>query len=203
MARATNKLTDNEIKNAKAKDKPYKLSDGGGLYVLIETSGNKYWRMAYRFGGKQKVLALGVYPEVSAKEARNSSNPERMGRDQVKAMLARGVDPAQQRKIAKAIKSESAGNSFEAVGVEWYARQLPIWSDAHATKTLWMLEKNLFPWLGERPVSEITPPGLLATLRRIESRGAWPLVECAGGISRHANRTRRDSFSAPDICAPR
>jgi integrase len=195
MGKATNKLTDTEVKNSKPKDRPYKLSDGGGLYLLVDTSGNKYWRLAYRFSGKQKVLALGVYPEVSAKEARNSSIPERVGRDQAKAMLARGVDPAQQRKLSKAIKSASAANSFEAVGVEWFTKQRPIWSEAHATKTLWMLEKNLFPWLGDRPISEVTPPELLTTLRRIESRGAHDTAkrarQVAGQVFRFAVVTGR------------
>ncbi|HEY3700457.1 MAG TPA: integrase arm-type DNA-binding domain-containing protein [Spongiibacteraceae bacterium] len=195
MGKATNKLTDAEIKNAKPKERPYKLSDGGGLYLLIEANGNKYWRLAYRFGGKQKVLALGVYPDVTAKEARNSTEPNRFGRDQAKALIVRGVDPALQRKVAKATKSESAANSFEAVGLEWFAKQSPIWSEAHTTKTLWMLEKNLFPYLGARPVSEILPLELLATLRRIESRGAYDTAkrarQVAGQIFRYAVATGR------------
>lgn len=195
MARATNKLTDTEIRNAKAKDKPYKLSDGGGLQLWIDANGNKYWRFAYRFSGKQKVVALGVYPEVSAKEARCSTNSQRLGRDQARDLLARGIDPSQYRKTEKLRQSESAENSFEVVGLEWYAKQRPIWSEVHATKTLWMLEKNLFPWLGSRPVSEITSPELLATLRRIENRGAHDTAkrarQVAGQIFRYAVATGR------------
>jgi integrase len=195
MAKATNKLTDTEVRGAKPRDKPYKLSDGAGLYLLIEPNGNKYWRLAYRFAGKQKLLALGVYPEVSAKEARNSTNPKRLGRDQAKALLAAGTDPAEQRKIDKVTKSEASANSFQAVGLEWFANQKPKWSEVHATKTLWMLEKNLFPWLGSRPVSEIKSPELLATLRRIESRGAHDTAQrakqVAGQVFRFAVATGR------------
>lgn len=181
-------LTDPAARQAKPKEKDYKLSDANGLFLLIKTNGSKYWRLKYRYLGAEKLLALGVYPDVKLAEARGKA-------DEARKHLRDGIDPGELRKVKKAAKAEAAENSFEAVGQEWFAKQSPIWSEAHATKTLWMIEKNLFPWLGSRPVADITPPELLATLRRIESRGAHDTAkrakQVAGQIFRYAVATGR------------
>ncbi len=181
-------LTDTAARQAKPKAKDYKLSDAGGLFLLVKTNGSKYWRLKYRYLGAEKLLALGVYPEVKLAGARR-------GADEARQQLRDGVDPGELRKIRKATKAEAAANSFQSVAEEWFAKQSPIWSEAHATKTLWMLERNLFPWLGTRPISDITPPELLASLRRIESRGAHDTAkrarQVAGQVFRFAVATGR------------
>lgn len=129
-----------------------------------------------------------MYPDISLADARAC-------RDEARKLLSNDVDPSEHRKIAKATQIEAAANSFQAVALEWFANQKPKWSDVHATKTLWMLERNLFPWLGARPVSEIKPTELLATLRRIESRGAHNTAQratqVAGQVFRFAVATGR------------
>ncbi len=131
-------LTDTAARQAKPKEKDYKLSDANGLFLLVKASGSKYWRLKYRYLGAEKLLAFGVYPDVKLAEARSKA-------DEARKQLRDGIDPGELRKIKKAFKVEAAANSFQAVGEEWYAKQSPVWSEVHATKTLWMLEKNLFP----------------------------------------------------------
>lgn len=196
-------LTETAIRQAKPKDKDYKLSDGAGLFLLIRTNGAKYWRLAYRYAGKQKLLALGVYPSTTLKEARVKTG-------EAKSHLRNGVDPGELRKMAKIAQIEAVANSFEAVGLEWFALQKARWVEKHWTKVQWMLEKNLFPWLGSRPVAEINAPELLAVLRRIESRGAIETAkrtkQVAGQVFRFAiatGRAERDpSQDLKDALAP-
>jgi integrase len=185
-------LTELALKAAKPKEKIYKLADGRGLYIEINPTGSMYWRMKYRYAGKEKRISLGVYPEVSLKNARIALLKAR-------EQLANGVDPSELRKVRKAAQISSATNSFQAVGEEWFSKQKPIWAEKHWTKVQWMLEKNLYPWLGQRPISEITAPELLAVLRRIESRGAIETAkrtkQVAGQVFRFAvatGRTERD-----------
>lgn len=158
-------LTDAEIRNAPAREKPYRLTDGSGMYLEVSPAGGKYWRFKYRFAGKEKRLALGVYPEVSGKEAR-------LRRDEARRLLANGIDPGIERKVQKAATVERAANSFEAVAREWFARQSPGWAKSHADKIIARLEKDVFPWLGGRAIAEIKAPEVLAVLRRVEARGA-------------------------------
>nr|WP_264674105.1 integrase arm-type DNA-binding domain-containing protein [Laribacter hongkongensis] len=180
-------LTDTACRNAKPADgdKPIKLSDGLGLHLLINTTG-KYWRLAYRFGGKQKTLALGVYPAVSLKDARER-------RDEARKLLASGIDPGEARKAQKAAGSLNAANSFEVIAREWHAKFLPTWTVGHADKIMRRFERDVFPWLGSRPVAEIDAPTLLAVLRRIESRGAIETahraMQSAGQVFRYAIAT--------------
>lgn len=159
-------ITDTACKNAKPKEdgKPIKLSDEKGLFLLVNSSG-KYWRLAYRFTQKQKTLALGVYPEVTLKQARDK-------RDEARRLLAEGIDPGEHRKLIKATKALHADNTFEAVAREWFAKYKPTWTDGHADRIIRRLERDAFPWLGGRPISEIEAPELLANLQRIEQRGA-------------------------------
>lgn len=181
-------LTDMAIKKVSSRDKPYRLTDSKGLALLVHPNGGKYWQLRYRFAGKGKLLALGVYPDISLAEARSR-------RDDARKLLSNEIDPSEHRKIAKTAKVEAAANSFRAVGQEWFAKQKTKWSDVHTTKVWWMLDKNLFPWLGDRPISEIKPPELLATLRRIESRGAndtaQRVKQVAGQVFRYAVATGR------------
>lgn len=179
-------LNDPACKNAKPKEKPYRLSDEKGLYLEVMPNGSKYFRMKYRFGGKEKRLALGVYPEVGLKDARNK-------RDDARKQLAQGIDPSDHRKAAKvALAGE---DTFEHVAREWHSRHMANKSAAHAEKVLNRLEKDVFPWLGKKHVGEITAPEVLAMVRRIEGRGAIELAHVSkrvcGQIFRYAIATGR------------
>lgn len=153
-------LSDTAIRNTKTKDKPYKLADEKGLYLLVNQAG-KYWRFDYRFDGKRKTLALGVYPDVSLKGARDK-------RDEARRQVAAGIDPGAQRKATKTATAET----FEAIAREWFAKVSPTWTRGHADHVITRLEQNIFPWLGMRPIRDITAPELLTALRRTEERGA-------------------------------
>lgn len=165
MATKSDALTDTAIRQAKPKAKPYKLSDGGCLYLEVMPNGSKYWRQRYRIAGKEKRLAIGVYPEVSLKEAR-------IKRDAARKHLGNGVDPGELKRTLKTARAAATENNFQSVATEWHTKKKPGWSETHALKTLRLLERDLFPTLGNRPVGEITSPELLSTLRRIEARGA-------------------------------
>ena len=181
-------LTDTAIRQAKPGERPIKLADEKGLFVLLHPNGAKYWRMKYRYGGKEKTLAFGVYPEVSLKEARER-------RDEARKLLSNDVDPGLNRKIQKAAKVERAANSFEAIAREWFAKHSPSWASSHAGKIMQRLEKDVFPWIGGRPIAEIEPPELLTILRRIEARGALDTAHRAqqncGQVFRYAVQTGR------------
>lgn len=187
---AIDRLTDREVRNAKPEDKAIKLSDGLGMYLEIAPAGAKYWRMKYRFAGKEKRLALGVYPEVSLKEARRK-------RDEARKRLADGQDPSETRKAEKRARLLAAENSFEAVAREWYGKQVHTWVKTHARDVLRRLEVNIFPPLGHRPIAEIDAPELLATIRKIEARGAYDLAHrvlaVCGQVFRYGVATGRCS----------
>lgn len=155
------KLSDAKVRNVKAGENPIKLSDGGGLFLLVQPNGAKGWRLAYRFEGKQKLLSLGVYPAVTLKDAREK-------REELKKQLAKGIDPSAFRKAVK----WAEGDTFEALAREWFNKFSAIWAEGHSEKIIRRLERDIFPWIGKRPTKEITPPELLAVLRRIEARGA-------------------------------
>lgn len=157
-------LSDTSIRNAKSPEKPIKLADGGGLYLLLKPNGAKWWRLDYRFSGKRKTLSMGVYPEVGLKAARDK-------RDEAKRLLADGIDPGEERKIQKAARTERAENSFEVVAREWFAKFSPNWADSHAVKIIRRLERDVFPWLGARPIAEIKAAELLRAIKKTESRG--------------------------------
>ena len=181
-------LTELQVKNARATDKPLKLSDGGGLFLLVQSNGAKYWRLAYRVTGKQKTLALGVYPEVSLSDARER-------REEARKQLANGADPSAVKKAKKAAGVALAANSFEIVAHEWLAKFSKNWKESH-TKTISVrLVNDVFPWLGVRPVGDINAPELLTVLRRIESRGALDSAHrvsaICGQVFRYAIATGR------------
>ncbi|KVW91018.1 tyrosine-type recombinase/integrase [Burkholderia cepacia] len=158
-------LTDTAIKNAKPADKPARLFDGGGLYLEIAPSGGKWWRLKYRFGGKEKRISLGVYPDVPLKEARER-------RDKARALLDGGTDPGEAKKAEKRAARLSTENSFEAVAREWHAKYAPSWSASHGARLLRRLEVDAFPWIGGKAIADLAPPDVLDALRRVEKRGA-------------------------------
>ena len=180
-------LTDTAIRNAKAKDKPYKLSDEKGLYLLINKAG-KYFRFDYRYAGKRKTMAFGVYPDVKLVDARKK-------RYDARRLLQNDVDPAQDKKGTKAIQKESVENSFENVAREWFTKNKHIWTEGHSKTIISRLELNAFPWLGAQPVSSITAPALLVVLRRIEARGA---IETAHRVKERG----RNKFAILSVEAP-
>jgi integrase len=159
-------LTDTFVRQVKHTGSPTgdKHSDGHAMYLHVKATG-KYWRMNYRIGGKQKTLALGVYPEVSLAKAR-------VARDQARQQIAAGDDPVARKRGDKAAKLAASENTFKAIAMEWFGTKKGGWSTTHAEKTIERMEKNLFPWLGSKPLHEIEAPEILTTLRRIEARGA-------------------------------
>lgn len=158
-------LTDTQIRKAKPQEKPYKLSDSGGLYVAINPTGGKLWRLNYRFNGKQKTLYLGSYPAISLLDARNI-------RDEAKKQLANSIDPATAKKAAKESRRGELANSFEVIAREWHQTTMTNKSESHAKKVMRFLEKDVFPWLGSMPITDIEAPDVLTVCRRIEQRGA-------------------------------
>tara|TARA_B110000971_G_scaffold176945_1_gene182547 strand:- start:1328 stop:2536 length:1209 start_codon:yes stop_codon:yes gene_type:complete len=187
-----------QIKNAKPAVKPYKLADGGGLYLLINSNGSKYWRLKYRYGGKEKVLALGVYPDVSLALARD-------GRQEAKKHLRDFVDPSKVRKQRKQATISKTVNSFEAVAQEWWQKQVGRWSLDHGTKVWRSLESDVLPYLGHRPISEITTDEVLAAVRRVEKRQAFDLagriLQRCSSVFRYAIQTKRTSNNPTADCA--
>jgi len=181
-------LANTAIKNAKPRQKPYKLTDGRGMYLLINKTG-KYFRLDYRFLGKRRTLALGVYPTVTLSEARTK-------REEAKKLIAQGIDPVQYKRDAKALQKDEAANSFESVSREWFTKNRHTWTEGHAGSILRRLEANVFPWLGPKPIAAINAPDLLSVLRRIEDRGAVEtahrIKQTCGQIFRYAIATRRD-----------
>ena len=181
-------LTDIQCREASLKKKDYKLGDGRGLYLLVTKTGSKYWRLKFRFAQKEKVLALGVYPDVSLKKARDKTYL-------AKQQLEEGIDPTATRKAQKMSLLEKAANSFEVVAWEWYEKEQNAWSPAHIKKQKYLLERNLIPYLGKYPITDITPLILLDCLRRAESRGALEtarrLKQVSGQIFRYAVATGR------------
>lgn len=143
-------LSDAAIRKAKAGAKPTKLSDGGGLFLLLNPNGSRLWRLKYRFAGEEKLLAFGAYPEVSLKDARER-------RDDARRQLAAGYDPGQARKAQKTAAADRAASSFEVVAREWFGLTKEKWESEYADLVLHRLERDMFPWLGSRPIAEITP----------------------------------------------
>ena len=158
-------LTVTQIRNARAVDKPLRLFDGGGLYLDVQQSGARYWRLKYRHLGKEKLLALGVFPAVSLIEARSK-------REAARAVLREGRDPAAERKADKRHALLATEDTFEAISREWLAMQEKKLAPATFAKAEWTLETLVFPWLGALPIATITAPDLLAVLKRIEAWGA-------------------------------
>lgn len=157
-------LTNTTIKNAKPKDKPYRLYDEKGLYIEITPAGGKLWRLKYRYGGKEKRLAIGTYPEISLKAARDT-------RDTARTQLANGIDPSAHKQAQKAAETKAIDGTFEVIALEWHSGKRLAWSAVHSKNVLDRLTRNVLPYIGKKPIEEITVPELLKLLRRIEERG--------------------------------
>jgi len=181
-------LSDTAVKNAKSAHRARRLWDRDGLYLEVSPSGGKWWRIKYRFAGREKRLSVGVYPETALRTARQRTAEAR-------ALLARGIDPSAHRKLERTKVAERAANSFETVAREWLAKQMPTWNAAHGGRIAARLERDIFPWIGGRPVAEVSVPELLSAIRRIESRGAIETAHRAlsncGQVFRYAVATGR------------
>lgn len=190
--RTFGKLPETKIRSAPAKDKPYKLSDGGGLYLLVNPDNSKYWRLKYRIDGKEKVLSLGVYPVVTAAMAREEAL-------EAKRKLHKNEDPVHSRRMERMARS---GNSFFSVAEEWFSKQKGRWTANHANRVWTSLEQDVFPTLGSRPIGDIKTLECLAVIRAVEDRGA---IDVAGRIKqrmssvfRYAVQTARIEFNPAD-----
>ncbi len=176
-------LTDLKVKAAKPAEKRYKLSDGNGLYLSVETNGGRYWRLAYRFLGKQKLLAFGVYPEVTLADAR-----ERCA--EARKLLANGTDPSTFKKSQKSLAMDRAAHSFEAVARRWHGVNAGGWSESYAKKSMRNLELYMFPWIGGKPVADLRAPDFLECARRLEKVGkvdtAHRVLQLSGQVMRFA-----------------
>jgi integrase len=181
-------LTDTRIRNAKPGEKHTRLFDERGLYLEISPSGGKWWRFKYRFGGKEKRVSLGVYPDVTLKEARDR-------RDAARKLLSNGVDPSENRKALRSAQSERASNSFEVVTREWFGKYSAGWAESHSSRVIRLFERDIFPWIGGRPIAEVSAAELLTVVRRIENRGALETAHRArtncGQVLRYAVATGR------------
>ena len=171
------------VQSAKPKDKSYKLSDGRGLYLEISPSGGKWWRYKYRFDGKEKRISLGTYPDISLAKARDNHITARK-------LLADGIDPSEDRKSKKATKKINSENSFEQVARAWWASHMQNKADSHKNKVIRRFELYLFPWIGHKPISDITSPQILEVIKRIEklniAETAHRTLQTAGQVFRYA-----------------
>ena len=176
-------LTDVKARNTKPQPRPIKVFDGGGLFLLVQPNGGKCWRYKYRFSGKEKLLALGSYPDVSLEEARDRHRKARKD-------LAAGNDPGEIKKETKRLDKLKSGNTFEAIAREWHDHRKHNWTPKHAQQIMTRMEANLFPRLGNRPITDITAPDLLTVARTIEGRGAFDIahrsIQTAGQVFTYA-----------------
>jgi integrase len=190
-------LTEVALKNAKPREKAYRLYDEHSMYAEVATSGSKLWRLKYRFDGKEKRLPLGKYPQVSLKEARER-------RDAARKLLDGGIDPSAHRKEIEAKQALQNSNTFEIVAREYIAKQAPNRYAGYAAKAVRLLEINVFPWLGKRAIADITAPDVLAVLRPIEGRGKLETVKrvkmLCSQVFRYAIATSRaERDPCPDL----
>lgn len=184
-------LTDIAVRNAKPLDKPYRLRDERGLFLEVSAGKDgkprKWWRFRYKFKGRENMLSLGVYPDVTLKDARDR-------RDEARRLIAQDIDPAQVRKSVQVEKAEDT-ETFERIAREWWAKFQPTWTEEHGVQILRRLELNVFPWIGSRPIKDITAPEILTLARRIESRGALEMahrtIQGCGQVFRYGIATGR------------
>jgi integrase len=190
-------LSDAKVRNAQPRIKPYKIADGEGLFLLITPAGGKYWRLKYFFAGKEKLLALGVYPDVTLGDARHR-------RAQARKVLAAGNDPGEARKEAKRLAVSKSGNAFEVVAREWLEMRKHEWTPGHFRAKRCQVETHVLPKLGKRPIAEITAPEVLAMARVVEGRGtlhtARRVMQVTGQIFMYAIATgRAERNPVPDL----
>lgn len=189
---AENRLTDVKCRTAKAGPVAFRLFDGGGLYLQVQSSGSRLWRLKYRIDGKEKLLSFGSYPEVSLATARER-------RTDARRQLSNGIDPALKRKAERQSRQAAASNTLEAIAREWHGKKAPRWADSHSEKVLHRLEKNVFPWLGGRILSDLEAPDFLSVLKRMESRGVLDSTrrvrQYLSAILRYAIATGRAKYN--------
>ena len=190
-------LNARHVDTAKPKDKPYKLADGGGLYLLVNPNGARYWRLKYRVAGKEKLLALGVYPDVTLADARAK-------RDEAKRGIAGGIDPNEAKREEKIAREANVRNTFQEIACEWHSSKLYKWSEGYASDIMEAFNKDVFPYIGKKPIAEIKPLELLNVLRRMEGRGATEKAkkvrQRCGEVFRYAIVTGRAEYNpAPDL----
>jgi integrase len=164
------------------------MYDTGGLYLEVAPAGGKWWRLKYRFAGKEKRLALGVYPDISLQAARKR-------RDEARSLLANDLDPSENKRAQRATRRQSAGNSFEVIAREWFEKFSTTWASGHSERILSRLKRDVFPWIGNEPITELTAPKLLSVVQRIEERGALETAHrtlgTCGKVFRYAVATGR------------
>ena len=181
-------LSDVQIRGLKPSEKPFKVSDSGGLFVLVSPNGSKLWRLAYRYQGKQKLLALGAYPAISLRDARKA-------RDDAKELLESGEDPGHLRKLEKRRERVAAGHTFRVVADEWFEGQKRRWAKSYADRLRSRLDADLMPEFGERPIASIEPIEILDAIRKIENRDAVEMarriLQMASAIFRFGVATSR------------
>src|SRR5690348_9915252 len=182
-------LTPSAVANAKPKAEPYTLPDGRGMFLLVQPTGAKWWRFKYRRPDtkKRNTLSLGTFPDVSLKRAREK-------RDELRKLIADGIDPGEKRKA----EATAVADTFEAVAREWFAKYSPQWAEDHASRNIRRLERDVFPWIGAKPLASVTAPDILAVLERIDARGARETAHRArtniGQVIRFGIATGRTSF---------
>lgn len=191
------KLNARQVETAKPKDKPYKLADGGGMYLEVFPNGTKSWRMKYRIAGKEKRVVFGVYPTITLADARNK-------RDDAKKLLVNGVDPSAFKKESKLAQIEEVKNTFQQIALEWHNMKVKKWSAGYASDILEAFNKDVFPFIGQRPVADIKPLELLNVLKKMEERGATEKAkkvrQRCGEVFRYAIVTGRAEYNpAPDL----
>ena len=190
-------LSDVKVRNAKPRTRPYKLADGEGLFLVVMPSGSKYWRLKYFLGDKEKLLALGVYPQITLGDARER-------RAQARKVLATGGDPSEHKKEAKRLATVKRENSFEAIALEWLKIREDEWAPSHGKRQCAQVGRHILPKLGERPIAEISAPEVLAMLRAIEEKGvietAHRMMQVTGQIFMYAIATgRAERNPVPDL----
>ena len=188
MPKLAERLTDIKVKNAKPKGKPYKLAAGRGLHLLVKSDGSKHWQFRFRFEGKENTIAIGRYPEVSL------TNAEKKATSALE-LIDGGINPSENKKASKASKTGVLANSFEVVAREWAISYFTNKSASHKERTIRRLESYIFPWLGNKPISEITAPQILEVIKRIENLNkletAHRTMQAASQVFRHAVQTGR------------
>lgn len=192
-------LTELEVKKAKASDKPQKLADGGGMYLLIQKSGSKCWRVDYRFAGKRKTLAIGVYPDITLSQARER-------REEARKLLANGGDPSAIKKAAKQVIQKSlqaTSNSFASLAAEFHKVKSPMWTPGHAKQWMGNLERYALPVIGNRSIAEIEPMELVGIMRTVETNGTFEtrdrLLQSIGAVFKYAIATGRAKYNPAEI----
>jgi integrase len=183
-------LSDTAIRNAKPQDKPFKMYDAGGLFLIVTPAGGKWWRFKYRFGGKEKLLSLGTYPDTGLKDARGK-------REDARKLIAQGIDPSAQRQAVKASMA-TAPDSFEVVTREWFDKHISNLAPAYSKKVRALFERQIFPVFGAKPITEVEPTDVLSAARHVEQTGAIEtshrLIQVCGQVFRYAIATGRAKY---------